>query len=54
MHGARSWREGTNDLLRSRFAGFQVRTAPIRRASQRAEEKLLIEWPKGEAEPTKY
>jgi hypothetical protein len=32
----------------------QVRTAPIRRAAERAEETLLIEWPEGEAEPTKY
>jgi hypothetical protein len=31
-----------------------VRTAPIRRAAERAEETLLIEWPEGEAEPTKY
>jgi SRSO17 transposase len=49
-----TWREGTNDLLRSRFARVQVHTAPIRRAAQRAEETLLIEWPEGEAEPTKY
>ncbi len=31
-----------------------VRIAPIRRAAGRAEETLLIEWPEGEAEPTKY
>ena len=49
-----TWREGTNDRLRSRFARVQVRTAPIRRARERAEETLLIEWPEGEAEPTKY
>ena len=48
------WREGTNEQLRSRFARVQVRTAPIRRAAERAEETLLIEWPEGEAEPTKY
>src|SRR2546426_291318 len=38
----------------SRFARVQVHTAPIRRAAERAEETLLIEWPEGEAEPTKY
>ena len=49
-----TWREGTNDRLRSRFARVRVRTAPIRRAGDRAEETLLFEWPEGEAEPTKY
>ena len=49
-----TWREGTNEQLRSRFARVQVHTAPIRCAAQRAEETLLIEWPEGEAEPTKY
>jgi SRSO17 transposase len=48
------WREGTADRLCSRFARVQVRTAPIRGAGKRAEETLLIEWPEGEAEPTKY
>jgi len=49
-----TWREGTNNVLRSRFARIQVHTAPIRRAAERPEETLLIEWPEGEAEPTKY
>ena len=49
-----TWREGTAERLRSRFARVRVRTAPIRRAAERAEETLLIEWPEGEAEPTKY
>ena len=49
-----TWREGTNDPLRSRFARVRVRTAPIRGAAGRAEETLLIEWPKGEPAPTKY
>jgi SRSO17 transposase len=49
-----TWREGTNEQLRSRFARVRVRTAPIRGAAERAEETLLIEWPEGEAEPTKY
>jgi SRSO17 transposase len=49
-----TWREGTNAKLRSRFARVQVHTAPIRGAAARGEETLLIEWPKGEPEPTKY
>jgi SRSO17 transposase len=49
-----TWREGTNKRLRSRFARVRVHTAPIRRAAERPEETLLIEWPEGEAEPTKY
>jgi SRSO17 transposase len=49
-----TWREGTNKKLRSRFARVQVRTAPVRRAAERPEETLLIKWPKGEPEPTKY
>ena len=49
-----TWREGTNARLSSRFARVRVRTSPIRRAKERAEETLLIEWPEGEAEPTKY
>ena len=49
-----AWREGTNKKLRSRFARVRVRTAPIRGAAARPEETLLIEWPEGEAEPTKY
>jgi SRSO17 transposase len=42
--------------LRSRFAAVRLR--PARRdywqAEPHAEEWLLIEWPRGEAEPTKY
>src|SRR5215831_7888068 len=49
-----TWREGTNKVLRSRFARVQVRTAPNRRAGERPEETLLIEWPEGEDAPTKY
>jgi SRSO17 transposase len=49
-----TWREGTNDKLRSRFARVRVRTAPIRGAAKRGEETLLIEWPESEREPTKY
>ena len=49
-----TWREGTNERLSSRFARVRVRTSPIRRAKERAEETLLIEWSEGEEEPTKY
>jgi len=49
-----TWREGTNKKLRSRFARVRVRAAPIRGEARFAEETLLIEWPKGEAKPTKY
>jgi hypothetical protein len=49
-----TWRDGSADPLRSRFARVRVRTAPIRDAAARPEETLLIEWPHGEAAPTKY
>lgn len=48
------WREGAANQLRSRFARVRVRAAPIRGAARQPEETLLIEWPEGEAEPTKY
>jgi SRSO17 transposase len=51
-----TWREGTERKLRSRFAAVRVRPAhrDYEKAEPRAEEWLLIEWPRGEAEPTKY
>jgi SRSO17 transposase len=49
-----TWREGSAEKLRSRFAQVRVRAAPIRGAATQPEETLLIEWPKGEIEPTKY
>jgi len=49
-----TWREGTNERLQSRFARVRVRAAPIRGEARFAEETLLIEWPKGEAAPTKF
>jgi SRSO17 transposase len=50
------WREGTERKLRSRFAAVRVRPAhrDYWKAEPHAEEWLLIEWPRGEAEPTKY
>jgi len=49
-----TWREGSADRLRSRFARVRVHTAPIRGAARRAEETLLIEWPEDKPEPTRY
>jgi SRSO17 transposase len=51
-----TWREGTNAPLRSRFACLRVRPAhrDHKRTSPRAVEWLIIEWPKGAAEPSKY
>ena len=49
-----TWRDGSAEPLRSRFARVRVRTAPGRGAAGRPEETLLIEWPKGEDAPTKY
>jgi SRSO17 transposase len=49
-----AWRQGSGAPLRSRFARVPVRIAPAGGAAGRAEETLLIEWPPGEAAPTKY
>ena len=51
-----TWREGTNTKLSSRFAAVRVRAAhhDTLRTEPRDEEWLLVEWPKGESEPTKY
>jgi SRSO17 transposase len=51
-----NWREGTNQRLCSRFAAARVRcaTGDYWRSEVRPEQWLLIEWPQGEAEPTKY
>jgi SRSO17 transposase len=50
------WREGTRHKLRSRFAALRVRPAhrDYWQAEPHAQEWLLIEWPKDQAEPTKY
>ena len=51
------WREGTNEKLSSRFAAVRVRAAHRDEEglrAPRAEQGLLIEWPVGQAEPTKY
>jgi len=48
-----TWREGTDRKLRSCFAAVRVRAAhrDYEKAEPHAEEWLLIEWPRGEAEP---
>ena len=50
------WREGTAERLSSRFALVRVRVAhrDYQLTDNRPEEWLLIEWPEGEKEPTKY
>jgi SRSO17 transposase len=51
-----SWRQGVTKKLNSRFAALRIR--PAHRdywcAKPHPEEWLLVEWPKGENEPTKY
>jgi SRSO17 transposase len=51
-----TWREGTTRPLRSRFAAVRVRPAhrDYWKAEPHPQEWLLIEWPRGVAEPTKY
>jgi SRSO17 transposase len=50
------WRQGSQGILRSRFAAVRVRPAhrDEKRTEPRPEEWLLIEWPKETSEPTKY
>jgi len=51
-----TWREGSQKKLRSRFAAVRVRPAhrDFERSEPYPEQWLLIEWPDGESEPTKY
>lgn len=51
-----TWRQGTNQALKSRFAAVRVRCAyrDYWSSELRPEQWLLIEWPKNEAEPIKY
>ena len=55
------WRRGSKGLQRGRFLALRVRPAGVtpRRLARAAGEKLpvrwlLVEWPHGKAEPTKY
>jgi SRSO17 transposase len=51
-----TWREGTNTALSGRFAAVRVRHAGgnVGKARLRPQQWLLIEWPAGDAEPSKY
>jgi SRSO17 transposase len=51
-----AWRQGVKQKLYSRFAAVRVRPAhrDYWRAEPHPEEWLLMEWPAGEPEPTKY
>jgi len=49
------WREGSSEWLSSRFARVRVRVAHSQLMPELlSQEWLLIEWPEGEAAPTKY
>jgi SRSO17 transposase len=51
-----AWREGTQRKLSSRFAAVRIRPAHRDnwKTEPHPEEWLLIEWPRGESEPTRY
>jgi len=50
-----NWREGSADRLSSRFARVRIRVGYNKLIPKTlSPEWLLIEWPEGEAEPTKY
>ena len=49
------WREGSAERLSSRFARVRVRVGHNKLIPEKlSPEWLLLEWPEGEAEPTKY
>ncbi len=50
------WREGSNEILSSRFAAVRIRPASRdwKVSTAHPLEWLLIEWPEGEKEPTKH
>jgi SRSO17 transposase len=51
-----SWREGSADVLSSRFARVRVRAAhrDYNRSAPRDEEWLVLEWPPDEEKPSKF
>lgn len=51
-----TWREGSRGAMTSRFTSLRVRSShqDFKRTEPRPLEWLLIEWPSGESEPTKY
>ena len=49
------WREGTCEWLSSHFARVRLRVAHRHAGAEACQEEwLLVEWPQGEPEPTKY
>jgi SRSO17 transposase len=50
------WRQGTQGMLRSRFAAVRIRQAhrDYKRNEPHPERWLVIDWPKKQSEPTKY
>jgi SRSO17 transposase len=50
------WREGSNDVLKGRFARLRVHAAhrDNLRSELRPEEWLIIEWPETDDEPANY
>jgi SRSO17 transposase len=51
-----AWREGSKEMLHSRFAALRVRPAygDDRKGGLQPEQWLLIEWPSGASEPSGY
>ena len=49
-----TWRQGSAEPLRSRFARVRVRPCGDGCSEEQPEEWLLIEWPKGEKAPVKF
>jgi SRSO17 transposase len=49
-----TWRDGTSERLRSRFARVQVHASPTRDRRGQPQQTLLIEWPPEAKAPTKY
>ena len=49
-----TWRQGSAEPLKSRFARVRVRPCGDGCTADQPEEWLLIEWPKGEDKPTKF
>lgn len=49
-----AWREGSAGRLRSRFARVRIHSADGHAKGPRQAEWLIIEWPRGEPEPTRY
>ena len=49
-----TWREGSAEPLRSRFARVRLYAADTHTKGQRRTEWLLVEWPETEPKPTRY